>query len=252
MGWSNLRYDFGGASVVVTGGTSGIGAAIAAAFAEAGASVTITGTRTSASDYDSDLSAYRYLQLDIEDNASIDAVAEAIPKCDIVVNNAGLAFYPLGLDEHDPDVFARAIQVHLLSAYRLAHRLSPKLQSSALPGGASIIGIGSVTSFMGLSVTLGYGAGKTGLLGMTRGLAVSLGDKGVRVNVVAAGVVETRMTGDMLAAREARDSIVARTPLRRVGECADVAGATLFLASDAASWITGQVITVDGGYTIHA
>jgi 3-oxoacyl-[acyl-carrier protein] reductase len=250
MVWQAVSYDFADAKVLVTGGTSGIGAAIASSFADAGAHVTITGTRGKPSDYDMDLSRFRYLQLDVEDNANIDAVAEAIPACDILINNAGLSFYPLGIDEHDPDVFARSVQIHLISAFRLTQRLTEKLAASTRPGGGCIVGIGSGTSFMGLAATLGYGAGKTGLLGMTRGLAVDLGPRNVRINVVAAGMVETGMTKAVFEGSEWLAPTLARTPLGRLGQPDDVAGPVLFLCSDAASWITGQTIMADGGYMI--
>ena len=250
MPWTDLRFDFTGAKVLVTGGTSGIGATIAAEFAEAGADVTITGTRAASSDYADDLARYRYLRLDLEDNASIDAVAEALPALDILVNNAGLSFYSLGLDERDPDVFARAVQIHLVSAFRLTTRLASKLGRSTRLGGGAVVGIGSVTSFMGIAVTLGYGAGKTGLLGMTRGLAVDLGPKNVRLNVVAAGLTRSRMTAAAFENPEWSEPTIARTPLGRMGEAEDLAGPVLFLASSAASWITGTTVMVDGGYTI--
>lgn len=245
-----VQFDFEGRHVLVTGGTSGIGAEIARAFAEAGARVTISGTRASASAYDADLSAYSYLQIDLEDDESIDRAAASLSACDILVNNAGLAFYSLGLDEHDPDVFARAVRIHLTSAFRLSRRLQPLLEASDMPGGSSIIGLASVTSFMGMSATLGYGAGKTGLLGMTRGLAVDLGPKGIRVNVVAAGMVESRMTAPVFSGSEWLEPTLARTPLGRLGQPTDISGAVLFLASSAASWITGQTIMIDGGYTV--
>lgn len=251
MAWRELHFDFDGARVLVTGGTSGIGAAVAAAFADSGAAVTVTGTRASPTDYDADLARYRYVRMDAEDNASIAAVADGLETCDILVNNAGLSFYPLGLDERDPDVFERAVRVHLTAPFRLTRLLVGKLAASTRPGGGCVIGIGSVTSFMGLAVTLGYGAGKTGLLGMTRGLAVDLGPRGVRVNVVAAGMVETGMTKAVFEGSEWLAPTLARTPLGRLGQPKDIAGSVLFLASDAASWITGQVMTVDGGYTIY-
>lgn len=247
-----VSFDFTGANVLVTGGSNGIGLATATAFADAGAEVTITGTRARAGDYDHDLSRFTYHQLDVEKNDSLDALAAAVGACDVLVNNAGMSFYPQGLDEHDPDVFARALQIHLNAPYRLARRLAEKLAASALPGGGSIIGIGSVTSFMGMAVTLGYGAGKTGLLGMTRGLAVDLGAQGIRVNVVAAGMVETAMTAPVFSPEGSAwlEPTLARTPLGRLGHPRDIAGPVLFLASSAASWITGQTVMVDGGYTI--
>lgn len=253
MAWSNVACDFAGAQVLVTGGTSGIGAATAAAFADAGAQVTITGTRASASDYDADLSRYQYRQLDLENRDSLEALAAATSACDVLVNNAGLSFYSLGQDEHDPDVFERALTIHLAAPFRLATRLADKLAASKLPGGGCVVGLGSITSFMGIAVTLGYGAGKTGLLGMTRGLAVDLGPRGVRLNVVCAGMVETAMTAGVFSPggeawqRPALD----RTPLGRLGRVDDISGAVLFLASDAAAWITGQTLMIDGGYTIN-
>ncbi len=249
--WSDIKFDFAGARVLVTGGTSGIGRATAQAFAEAGAEVAITGTRGSASDYDEDFSGYRYHRLDVEDREGIDRLAASIGTLDILVNNAGMSFFTHGLDEHDPDVFERALQIHLASPYRLTRRLADRLAASQRPGGASVIGIGSVTSFMGMAVTLGYGAGKTGLLGMTRGLAVDLGPRNIRVNVVAAGLVDTRMTsGVFQGGNEWLAPSIARTPLGRLGEPANIAAPVLFLASSGASWITGTTIMVDGGYTV--
>ena len=99
MNWPNIRFDFDGASVLVTGGTGGTGAAVAAAFREAGANVTITGTRPSAADYEEDLDGFGYHQLDVENRDNIDAVAAAIPGLDVLVNSAGLALFPIGLDE---------------------------------------------------------------------------------------------------------------------------------------------------------
>jgi NAD(P)-dependent dehydrogenase (short-subunit alcohol dehydrogenase family) len=251
--WSNLRYDFSGAHVLVTGGTAGIGAATAAAFADAGATVTITGTRASRDAYEADLSRYHYRQLDLESRASVEELAAATKTCDVLVNNAGLSFYSLGLDEHDPDVFERALTIHLAAPFRLAARLSDVLAQSRLPGGGCVIGIGSITSFMGIAVTLGYGAGKTGLLGMTRGLAVDLGPRGIRLNVVCAGMVETAMTAGVFepGGEAWREPSLARTPLGRLGNVRDISGAILFLASDAASWITGQTLMIDGGYSIN-
>src|SRR5579862_269752 len=103
--WANVRYDYHGASVLVTGGTSGIGAGIAAAYRDAGAEVAITGTRPSPADYDEPLDGYRYLRMDLEDEASVDAAAAAMTRIDIVVNNAGLVFHNLSLDEYEPEIF---------------------------------------------------------------------------------------------------------------------------------------------------
>jgi len=248
--WPNVSFDYSGAAVLVTGGTSGLGAGIAKAYREAGADVTITGTGASAADYDADLSAYTYRQLDIEDRHSIDALAAAVPRVDILVNNAGLAFFNLGLDEYDPDVFDRALQVHLLSGFRLTMRCEERLMQSKLPGGASVIGIGSMTSFFGIEWVPGYGAGKTGILGSMRALAIRMGRKNIRVNTVAVGLSHSKTAASSIANADYSAATLARTPLGRHGDPIDTAGAVLFLTSAAASWITGQVMTVDGGYSI--
>ena len=248
--WPNVRFDYKGAAVLVTGGTSGIGAGIAAAYRDAGAEVSITGTRASAAKYETDLSAYRYLRLDVEDADSIDAVSAAVPRVDVLVNNAGLALPALGLDEYRPEIFDRAIAMHLTGAYRMAHRCIDKLAASRLPGGGSIVGIASMASFFGIEIVPGYGAAKTGLVGLTRALAVHLARRNVRVNAVAAGLTESRMTAATIANPEWAAPTLARTPAGRHGVPLDIAGAVLFLTSAAASWITGQTLPVDGGYTI--
>ena len=154
---SKVTFDYSGAHVLVTGGTSGIGAATAAAYRDAGADVTITGTRGSAGEYDADLSGYRYLQMDIEDGASIDAVAAALPRLDILINNAGMALPSLGLDEYEPEIFARAVNMLLIGAFRMARRSVDLLAQSKLEGGASVIGIASMSSYFGIPIVPGYG-----------------------------------------------------------------------------------------------
>ncbi|GLV23416.1 oxidoreductase [Sphingobium sp. TomMM35A] len=247
---TNPSYDFSGAHVLVTGGTSGIGAAAAEAYREAGANVTITGTRGSASEYDADLSGYRYLQMDIENGESIDAVAASLDRLDILVNNAGMALPSLGLDEYEPDVFARSVNMLLVGAFRMARQSADLLAQSKIAGGASIVGIASMSSYFGIPIVPGYGAAKTGLLGLTRTLAVKWGERGIRVNAVAAGLTRSRMTEGTFAQDEWMAPTLARTPLGRPGEPEDIANAILFLSSPGAAWITGQTLAVDGGYTV--
>jgi NAD(P)-dependent dehydrogenase (short-subunit alcohol dehydrogenase family) len=244
------RHDFAGAHVLVTGGTSGIGAATAAAFRDGGAVVTITGTRASAKDYDADLAGFRYLRLDVEDTAQIDAVAASLPRLDVLVNNAGIALPSLGLDEWEPEIFDRAVRMLLSSAFRMARRTVDLLARSTVPGGGSVIGIASMSSFFGIPIVPGYGAAKTGLVGLTRTMAAHWGPRGVRANAVAAGITRSGMTAGTFAEPAWTAPTLARTPLSRLGEPEDIAGAILFMASPAASWITGQTLAIDGGYTI--
>ena len=247
-----IQHDYSGARVLVTGGTSGIGAAIAAGYRAAGADVTITGTRASAADYDEDLSGYRYLQLDVENAANVDAVAATVSAegLDILINNAGFALPSLGLDEYEPDVFARAVNMHLTAAYRMAKGCSDALSASKLAGGGAIVGIASMSSYFGIGIVPGYGAAKTGIIGLTRVLAVEWGKRNIRVNAVAAGLTESRMTASTFANPAWAEPTLARTPAGRLGKPADIAGAVLFLTSASASWITGQTLPVDGGFTV--
>jgi 3-oxoacyl-[acyl-carrier protein] reductase len=243
--WPNISFDYSGADVLVTGGTSGIGAGIAAAYRDAGARVAITGTRPSPADYDIDLSGYSYYQLDVEDSAGVDDLAARLPRLDILINNAGVAFFNLGLDEYDPDVFERALKMHLSGGFRLTMRCKDKLAQSKLPGGASVIGI-----YLAIEHVPGYGTGKSGLLGLIRVLAVKLARDNIRVNAVAAGLTMSRTGASSIENAAYSAATLARTPGGRHGEPADTAGAVLFLTSAAASWITGQTVPVDGGYTI--
>jgi NAD(P)-dependent dehydrogenase (short-subunit alcohol dehydrogenase family) len=249
--WPNVKYNYQGASVLVTGGTSGIGAGIAAAYRDAGAKVTITGTRPSPSEYDADFNGYNYIQFDVEYAGDTARVAKNLQSLDILVNNAGIALNSLGLDEYQPDIFGRAVKMLLTGVYEMSHACLGMLKESKLPGGASIIGIASITSYLGMGFNPGYNAAKTGLIGMTRSLAIGWAKDNIRVNAVAAGVIDTRMTSAFLQETEMSDPLLQRTPLGRFGKPDDVSGAVLFLSSAAASFITGQSLPVDGGYTIQ-
>ena len=251
-GWPNVRFDYTGAEVLITGGTSGIGLGCALAYRDAGAKVTITGTKPDASSYKGDLGAFRYLQLDVTSDADVDRVATLVPAVDILINNAGIGWVGGGMGEHEyePEIFEKAIRMHLLSPYRLAQALQPKLSESKLPGGASVIGIASEASFFGIETVPGYGAAKAGLVQMTKTLAIHWAKENIRVNAVAAGLTESGMTAWMIDNDEWTGPTRARTPLGRLGKPLDVAASVLFMTSAGAAYITGQTIIVDGGYCI--
>ena len=246
----NISFDYSGYQVLVTGGSNGIGEGIAQAYLAAGAAVTITGTRPAACDYDKDLSAYHYLQMLATDKDSLQAVADALPTLDILINNAG-ASLPDGKDEYEPEVFEQAISINLTSNYRLAAALKDKLSVSTLPGGASIIGMASMSSLFGIEIVPGYGSAKTGLIGLTRVLGVNYARANIRVNAVACGLIESNMTAGMLDIPELIQPHLDRTPQGRLGKPLDIAGPTLFLTSPAARYITGQTLVVDGGYSVQ-
>jgi 3-oxoacyl-[acyl-carrier protein] reductase len=247
---NRLSFDFDGTSVVVTGGTSGIGHAVATAFAGAGATVTVTGTRTSADDYDNDLSAFAFRQLEVRDERAVDALAADLGPLDVLVNNAG-ANFPDGRDEWDPEGFSAALELNVEGAMRLTVRCRGALASSAMVGGASVVNLVSMTAFRSTTIVPGYSAAKAALLALTRNLARHWATDGIRVNAVAPGLIDTPMTAPMKAYPELLDAELGRAIVPRMGTPAEVAAAVLFLSSDAAAFITGSVLTVDGGYLAY-
>jgi NAD(P)-dependent dehydrogenase (short-subunit alcohol dehydrogenase family) len=244
---NTLRFDFAGARVLVTGGTSGIGLAVATAFAGAGALVTITGTRAGPAAYDDELSGFAFRRLDVRDGAAIAALAAELDGLDVLVNNAG-ANFARDPSEWDPAVFEDSVRVNLFSAQRMALACKPLLAASTLDGGASVLNVASLSAFVAVPPVPGYGAAKAAIVQVTRNLAVAWAGDGIRVNAVAPGLIATRMTAGMRGVAAAEGPHLARTPLGRWGTPADVAPAFLFLASAAARFVTGTTLAVDGGY----
>jgi 3-oxoacyl-[acyl-carrier protein] reductase len=244
---NGLHFDFAGTSVLVTGGTSGIGHAIAAAFVNAGAAVTVTGTRESATKYDRDLSAFTFRSLDVRDHERVDAVAEDLDRLDVLINNAG-ANFPDGCDEWDPDGFAAALDLNVEGAMRLTTRLRRALAASSMTGGASVVNLVSMTAFRSTTIVPGYSAAKSALLSLTRNLAVHWAADGIRVNAVAPGLIDTPMTAPMKGLPELLDAEIGKGVLPRMGTPEEVAAAVLFLSCDASAFTTGSVLAVDGGY----
>ena len=248
---SNISFDYSKTNILVTGGTSGIGKAIAEAYLTAGADVTITGTKSSLQKYSNITDKFSYIKLNLEDKESIDNIKKSVNTLDILINNGGLTF-PDGKSEDDPDIFDRAVYIHLNSFYRLSNLLHPILKKSNIQGGASIIGIASMTSFFGMPIVPGYGAGKGGLVKLIKTLSMKWANDPIRVNAIAAGFIKTRMTEPILSSEEMSQDIINRIALKKFGDPIDIANAVLFMTSPAASYITGETLRVDGGYSISS
>lgn len=241
-----VNYDYSGASVLVTGGSNGIGLAIARDYRESGADVIITGRRASAAEYDHDLAGFDYRQLDVSSTGALVELAGSLDRLDILVNNAGGA----QADEWGHDGFDDALNINLSSAFHLSTACKPLLESSDFEGGASVIGIASMTTYFGYEWTPGYGAAKAGLAQLVKTLGISWGPLGIRANAVAAGMTRTNLTTPAIDGMpEMIEGMFTRQGIKRVGEPEEIASAVLFLTSPQAAWITGQTLAVDGGFS---
>jgi 3-oxoacyl-[acyl-carrier protein] reductase len=232
-----------GKTALVTGGSQGIGYATALALRDMGATVIVTGTRAAFADYDDPISGVRYIQADLSQPAARATLAAQIETLDVLVNNAGTG----RPNEYDQDAFETVIDINLNAVMDLSMRLFPSLKAAK----GSIVNVGSLASFLALKETPAYTASKAGLLGLTRALGDKWALEGVRVNLVAPGFIATRMTAPMRADAGYETRLLKSVPMRRWGQASEVAEAILFLASPAASYITGQSLAIDGGLMLR-
>jgi len=248
-----MRIDLAGRAALVTGGNVGIGRAIALALAAAGADVAVTYLSHDGDDTARAIQAYGRralaLKLDATDSAAVDVAAARVAeefggRIDILVNNAGGLIGRAAIAEMGDDLWRRVFEVNVTSAFYCIRAVLPHMAS----GWGRVINNGSIAAHHGGGAgAVAYAAAKGAIHTLTRGLAKELAPRGITVNAVAPGfILETpfhaTFTGDA-----ARAASIAQTALGRGGSPADVAGAVLYLASDLASFVTGEIIEVNGG-----
>ena len=237
--------DFSGRQVLVVGGSSGIGNGIAQAFRAKGARVQVCGTRAAAADYSpaegSHLDGLDYAQLYVSDAGAIENFRAPFERLDVLVLAQGAVIYRRG--EFEMSGFRSVLEVNLISLMACATRFYPMLAASR----GSLIIVSSTAAYHSTKGNPAYNASKTGAVGLTRTLGQAWAEAGIRVNGIAPGLVDTKMTKVTTANPKRLEGAIEHIPLKRLGTPADMAGAALFLASPLASYIVGQTLVVDGG-----
>jgi NAD(P)-dependent dehydrogenase (short-subunit alcohol dehydrogenase family) len=237
-------FDFRGKVALVTGGVSGIGAATSVAFKAAGANVIacgLTGAELAAARADPAFDGIEVVSLDVTDRAAVDALVGGLAKLDFVVNSAGTIRREA---EHDPDVFDHVLDVNVSGGMRVSTAARPLLARS----GGAIVFVASVMAFFGGPRQPAYSASKGAVRNLTMSLACAYGPEGIRVNAVAPGWTVTQLSRGVRENPERLAAVDARIPLGRWAQPADIADPILFLCSDAARYLNGTVMLVDGGF----
>ncbi len=239
------ELDFSGKQVLVVGGSSGIGNGIAQAFRTRGAQVAVCGTRARATEYSaeegSDLTGLSYAQLDVSNSGAIETFKPSFDRLDVLVLAQGAVLYRRG--EFEMAGFRKVVEVNLMSLMACATRFHSMLRDAK----GALIMVSSTAAYHSTMGNPAYNASKTGAVGLTRTLGEAWAEDGIRVNGIAPGLVDTKMTKVTTDNPKRLEGALARIPLRRLGTPADMAGAALFLASPLSSYIIGQTLVVDGG-----
>lgn len=242
-------FDLTARNALVTGASGGIGGAIARALHAQGAAVALSGTRREALEaLADDLKERAYVTpCDLTDAAAIEALAQkaeaAIGPIDILVNNAGLTRDDVFVRMKDAD-WDLVLSVNLTAAFRLSRAVLKGMMKRRF---GRIINIASVVGVTGNPGQANYAAAKAGLIGMSKALAAEVASRGITVNCIAPGFIQSPMTDDL--SEKQRERILAAVPVGRLGEVAEIASAAVYLASAEASYVTGQTLHVNGGMT---
>jgi 3-oxoacyl-[acyl-carrier protein] reductase len=241
---SRSPLDFSGKIVFVIGGSSGIGNGIARGFLNSGAEVHICGTKGSAESYaggDGNLDGLHYRQLDVADPAAIETFNPPFKKLDVLVQSQGIIFYSRG--EFELKGFRRVLEVNLVSLMSCAMKFHPLLVEAQ----GSMVIISSSAAFHATKGNPAYNASKAGAAGLTRTLGQAWASDGVRVNGIAPGFVETKLTTVTTNNERRRAEALSRIPIGRFGRVEEMAGIAMFLASPLSGYIVGQTLLADGG-----
>jgi NAD(P)-dependent dehydrogenase (short-subunit alcohol dehydrogenase family) len=228
-------------TALVVGGTSGIGAATAIRLAADGATVIVAGLNTAAASPELRKAVQEIHELDLREAGQLEGLITSHRQLDVLVNAAGIIRRG---DEHNPEVFAEVVAINLTGAMRASEAAHELLARSR----GCIVNIASMLSYFGGPLVPGYSASKGGIVQLTKSLAVAWAAEGIRVNAVAPGWIATDLTAALQADPVAAERILSRTPMARWGDPAEVAGAIAFLTGPDATFITGAVLPVDGGY----
>ncbi|MBV8813865.1 MAG: SDR family oxidoreductase [Verrucomicrobia bacterium] len=232
-------FSIAGKVALITGGTGGIGSAFAQAFLNHGANVIAADLAAPKAGTDPRI---RYEQLDVCDDAAIAALASRIERLDVLIHCAGrLARW----DEYKVEVFKEILDIHLVANLRLANAFRPHLKATK----GCLINIASMYSYFGAPHIPAYSAAKTGIVSLTRTLAIAFAQDSIRVNAIAPGWIKTEISRAGRENPEFNSKVVARLPGGQWAEPEEVAGTAIFLASPASNLINGVTIPVDGGYT---
>jgi NAD(P)-dependent dehydrogenase (short-subunit alcohol dehydrogenase family) len=255
---STIRYGLQGRVCIVTGAAQGIGAACARRFSREGAQIIVADVAdTPGRALATELGAL-YVHCDVGDKAQVDAlIAQTVAahgRIDVLVNNAGIFKAADFLDVSEAD-FDAVLRVNLKGAF-LMGQAAARVMAQA--GRGAIVNMSSVNGVLAIPSIASYNVSKGGINQLTRAMALALVDQGIRVNAVAPGTIATELAAQaVLTSEDARKRILSRTPMKRLGEPEEIAEAVAWLASDASSYITGEILTVDGGrmalnYTVSA